>query len=166
MPESDSGRLREHVTALSERYGHHRSALIPILREVKSAERGIDRDAMQVIADVLGIHPVEVYSVATFYAFLRPEAQGRHVFRLCRTLSCDLQGKEEVARELESQLGVDFGETSQDGVFTLEWAACMGMCDQGPALLVNDTVYTQLTVDKVREIVAGCRQDSVAEVRT
>jgi NADH:ubiquinone oxidoreductase subunit E len=100
---------------------------------------------------------VEVYSTASFYAFLRPTEQGDHVFRLCRTLSCELQGKQAVAAALASELGVGFDETSADGHFTLEWANCMGMCDQGPALLVNNHVYTQVTPEKVREIVEECR---------
>jgi len=60
-------------------------------------------------------------------------------------------------RQLETELGIAFGETSEDGRFTLEWANCMGMCDQGPALLVNDRVYTRVTPETVREIAAECR---------
>jgi NADH:ubiquinone oxidoreductase subunit E len=149
--------LRAEVTALVDRLGPGRSSLIPILQEVKTQYHGIDSDAMQIVADLLDIHPVEVYGVATFYAFLNPTAQGQFVVRLCRTVSCELAGKSAVARQLESELGVTFGETSEDGRFTLEWANCMGMCDQGPALLVNDRVHTRVTPETVREIVAECR---------
>jgi [NiFe] hydrogenase diaphorase moiety large subunit len=121
---------------------------------------------MQLIADVLGIHPVEVYAVATFYAYTQPVTEGRFVFRLCRTLSCDLGGKEPVARQLQKDLGIGFGETSADGVFSLEWANCMGMCDQGPALLVNDRVYTAVTPDMVSQIVQECRSCAVGEADT
>ena len=65
------------------------------------------------------------------------------MIRLCRTISCDMAGKEQVARQLENDLGVCFGETTPDGKFTLEWANCLGMCDQGPAILVNEQIYTQ-----------------------
>jgi NADH:ubiquinone oxidoreductase subunit E len=92
MPTTDRDRLRESIAASADRLGRNRGALIPILQEVKDSRHGIDSQTMQVIADVLGIHPVEVYSVATFYAFLHPEQEGRFVFRLCGTLSCDLQG--------------------------------------------------------------------------
>lgn len=149
--------LRAEVTALVDRLGPGRSSLIPILQEVKSQYHGIDTDAMQIVADLLDIHPVEVYSVATFYAFLNPAAQGQFVVRLCRTISCELAGKDAIASRLESEFGVAFGETSEDGRFTLEWANCMGMCDQGPALLVNDRVYTRVTPETVREIAAECR---------
>ena len=158
MLTTDRDRLRESVDALAERLGRNRGSLIPILQDVKKNNHGIDSYAMQVIADTLRIHPVEVYSVATFYAFLTPETEGRFVFRLCGTLSCELQGKEQIARQLQTDLGLDFGQTSADGNFTLQWAACIGMCDQGPALLVNDKVYTRLTSDKVKQIVEECRQ--------
>ena len=150
-------RLREQVNDLVEKLGPGRSSLIPILQDVKRRYHGLDSDAMQIVADLLDIHPVEVYSVATFYAFLNPAAEGQFVVRLCRTVSCDLAGKDAIARQLESELDVAFGETSKDGRFTLDWANCMGMCDQGPALLVNDRVYTRVTPETVREIVAECR---------
>ena len=149
--------LRTDVTALVEKLGPGRSSLIPILQDVKSSYHGVDMDAMQIVADLLDIHPVEVYSVATFYAFLDPAAQGEFVIRLCRTVSCELAGKDAIARQLETELGISFGETSDDGRFTLEWAACMGMCDQGPALLVNERVYTRVTPETVREIATECR---------
>ena len=145
--------MREDVTAIAELTGFNRSSLIPILQEVKQKYRGIDSYAMQLIADVLNIHPVEVHAVATFFAFLNPETEGRYVFRLCRTLSCEFEGKDQVARQLEEKLGLAFGETSADGNFSLEWANCLGMCDQGPAMLVNDRVFTQLTPAKTRSIV-------------
>lgn len=150
---TERDRLRDDVMAIAELTGFNRSSLIPILQEVKAKYGGIDSYAMQLIADVLEIHPVEVYGVATFYAFLRPETEGRYVFRLCRTLSCEFAGKDLVARQLREDLGLEFGETSPDGAFTLTWTNCLGMCDQGPAMLVNDRVYTQLTPTKVRAIV-------------
>jgi NADH:ubiquinone oxidoreductase subunit E len=154
---TERDRLREDVTAIAELTNFNRSSLIPILQEVKAKYLGIDSYAMQLIADVLDIHPVEVYAVATFYAFLQPETEGRYVFRLCRTLSCEFAGKDLVARQLSEALGLDFGETSPDGAFTLQWTNCLGMCDQGPAMLVNEQVYTQLTSAKVRAVVDDYR---------
>jgi NADH:ubiquinone oxidoreductase subunit E len=150
-------RLREQATELVGRLGPGRSSLIPVLQDVKRHYHGLDSDAMQIVADLLDIHPVEVYSVATFYAFLRPPKQGEQVIRLCSTVSCELSGKHDIARELESELGIRFGETTPDGRFTLEWTACMGLCDQGPALLVNETLHTRLTAASARDIVAELR---------
>ena len=154
---------RDQVAAVVERHGAERTSLIPILQDIKKEQREITDDAMQVVADLLDIHPVEVYSVATFYAFLHGAPEGRFVMRLCGTLSCDFAGKTAVAEALRNTLGIEFGATTDDGVFTLEWASCVGMCDQGPALLVNDEVHTRVTPDTVREIVAACRAAAVAK---
>ncbi|RPI32344.1 MAG: NAD(P)H-dependent oxidoreductase subunit E [Actinomycetota bacterium] len=149
--------LRAEVAELIEKLGPGRSSLIPILQEVKRRYRGVDPEAMQVVAEALDIHPVEVYSVASFYAFLHGAPEGRFVIRLCQTLSCDFAGKQAVAEALQKELGVGFDESTDDGLFTLEWASCMGMCDQGPALLVNDRVYTRVTPEQVPAILADCR---------
>lgn len=155
---TERDKLSSEIGALADRLGRTRSSLIPILQEVKRTHHVIDSYTMQIVADALEIHPVEVHSVASFYAFLGTEKQGEFVVRLCRTISCDLADKDAVARQLQTNLGVGFGSTTADGKFTLEWANCMGMCDQGPALLVNDRVFTRVTPEKVHEILADCRR--------
>jgi [NiFe] hydrogenase diaphorase moiety large subunit len=77
----------------------------------------------------------------------------------------DLVGKAQVARQLENDLGITFGETSADGRFSLEWASCLGMCDQGPALLVNDKVFTRVTPEQVHRIIEECKQTFGAHAR-
>ena len=151
-------KLTAEVDILIQRHGSDRSSLIPILQDVQNRYHTISDFAMQTIADRLGIHPVEVYSVVTFYAFLSEKYHGRFVIRLCRTISCDMVGKDAVARQLKNDLGIDFGETTPDGRFTLEWANCIGMCDQGPAMLVNDQVFTRVTPETVHGILAACER--------
>lgn len=151
-------RLSREIVELAESHGRDRGALLPILQAVQEKYHHISDFAMQEVANLLGIHPVEVYAVVTFYAFLGEERKGRFVIRLCRTISCDMQNKDAVARQLENELGIQFGETTPDGRFTLEWANCIGMCDQGPALLVNDQVFTKVTSDKVLDVLDGCRR--------
>ena len=150
--------LGAQIAALADRFGRRRSALMPILQEIQHKHHQISDFAMQEIARLLDIHPVEVYSVVTFYAFLKDKPQGRFVIRLCRTISCDMQGKDRVARQLQNELGVAFGQTTADGKFTLEYANCLGMCDQGPAMLVNERIFTRVTPEKVHGILAECRQ--------
>jgi [NiFe] hydrogenase diaphorase moiety large subunit len=112
---------------------------------------------MQEIADLLDLHPVEVHSVVSFYSFLDEKPQGQFVIRLCRTITCEMVGKDEVARQLENDLGIKFGETTPDAKFSLQWADCLGMCDQGPALLVNEKVFTRVTPELVHGILEECR---------
>lgn len=160
MATAQTDRLRAEVEALVERLGPGRTSLIPVLQDLKRRYHELDGETMQVVADVLDIHPVEVYSVASFYAFLHGAPQGRYVIRLCRTLSCEFAGKEAVAAALRDELGIDFGETTADRLFTLEWASCIGMCDQGPAMLVNEQVHTRVTPATVREVLAACRAEA------
>ncbi|MBN1912406.1 MAG: NAD(P)H-dependent oxidoreductase subunit E [Pirellulales bacterium] len=151
-------RLRDELVAMADKYGRDRSSLLNILQEVQHRYYSISEYAMQVIADLLDIHPVEIHSVVSFYSFLNARPRGEFVIRLCRTISCDMAGKDQVARQLENDLGITFGETTPDGKFSLEWANCLGMCDQGPALLVNQRVYTHVTPEKIHGILQECRQ--------
>jgi len=151
-------RLREELVELTDRLGRDRGSLLLILQEVQRRHYYISDFAMQVIADLMDIHPVEVFSVVSFYSFLEDKPQGQFVIRLCRTITCDMADKQSVARQLENDLGIKFGETTPDGKFSLVWANCLGMCDQGPAMLVNDHVYTRVTPEGVLEILDECRR--------
>lgn len=154
---SEHDKLKNEITKLVESIGTDRASLIPILQEIQKRRFFVSEYAMQIIADLLGIHPVEVQSVASFYSFMGDQSKGRFVVRLCRTISCDMQGKDAVANQLINDLGIEFGETTEDGRFTLEYTNCTGMCDQGPALLVNDRVFTRVSPESVHEIIEACR---------
>ncbi len=155
---TEQEKMREEIRSLAEEFGKDHGSLIPILRAIQKKYYHVSSIAMQEIANLLGIHPIEVYSVVTFYSFLSEEPQGKYIFRLCETISCDMVGKDQVARQLENDLGITFGETSDDGMFTLLYTSCLGMCDQGPAMMVNDCIYTKVTAEKVSEIIADCRK--------
>ncbi|NLH50256.1 MAG: NADH-quinone oxidoreductase subunit NuoE [Myxococcales bacterium] len=155
---TEQERLRQEIAAYFERQGSRRENLIPALQQIQAKFGWISDVAMQLVADHLSIHPAEVHGVVSFYSFLRSRPQGRFVVRLCRTLSCVMQGKDRVARQLEADLGIGFGETTADGRFTLAEANCLGMCDQGPALLVNDHVYTRVTPAAVHDIIEECKR--------
>ncbi len=158
MLESERNILRKEVAKLCEKYGNSRVYLLPILEDLQAKFQHVSDIAMQEVAAHLDIHPVEVYSVVSFYSFLSAHPKGKFIIRLCQTISCDLAGKGAVARQLENELGIKFGETTKDGRFTLEYTNCLGMCDQGPAMLVNDRVFTNLTPMKVHDIIETCRR--------
>jgi NADH:ubiquinone oxidoreductase subunit E len=158
MLTTEQERLKQDIATWVERFGCERGSLLPVLQEIQKKHRHVSGLAMQLVADHLGIHPAEVHSVMSFYAFLDDRPKGQFVIRLCQTISCDMAGKQRIARQLMNELGIKFGETTRDGKFTLEWANCIGMCDQGPALLVNDAVYTRVTPAMVHDIVETCRQ--------
>ncbi len=149
---AEKNSLTEEIEKLVEKYGNNRSSLLPVLQDIQRNYRYISEHAQQEIARILDIHPVEVYSVISFYSFLNTKPKGRNIVRLCRTITCDLAGKDSIVKAVERELGIKFGETTKDKRITLEFANCLGMCDQGPAMLVNDKVYTKLTPEKAVEI--------------
>lgn len=144
--------MTEEIEQLVGKYGRNRSSLLPILQDIQRKHKHIPDFAQQEVARLLDIHPVEVYSVITFYAFLNTKPKGRNIVRLCQTISCDMQGKANVAKAIERELGITFGETTKDNKFTLEFANCLGLCDQGPAMIINERVYYKLTPEKVVQI--------------
>lgn len=144
--------LSEEIEKLVDLYGKERSSLLPILQGVDKNHKYISDFAQQEIARMLDIHPVEVFGVVTFYSFLTHKPKGRNVVRLCQTITCDMAGKSAVAGAIQRELGINFGETTKDKKVTLEFANCLGMCDQGPAMLVNDQIYSHLTPEKAVEI--------------
>jgi len=156
----DRQKVNEQIKGLKDKYGDDRSALLPILQDLQDIYGYLPNVVMQETAHSLGIHPVEVEGVASFYSFFHTkEKQGKYVVRLCRTISCNLTGKANVARQLENELGIKFGETTKDGMFTLEYTNCLGMCDQGPALMINDRLFSKLTPEKASQIIADCRRN-------
>lgn len=148
----EKNNITEEIEQLVRKHGKSRSSLLPILQDVQRKHKYIPDFAQQEIARLLDIHPVEVYSVISFYAFLNTKPKGRNIVRLCKTITCDLAGKNNVAKMIERELGIKFGETTIDNRITLEYVNCLGMCDQGPALLVNERVYSKVTPEKAIKI--------------
>jgi NADH-quinone oxidoreductase E subunit len=144
--------ITDEIENLIDQYGKDRTALLPVLQALQKKYGYISDFAQQEVARLLDIHPVEVYSVISFYSFLSYKPQGKNIVRLCRTITCDMAGKEMVADAIERELGIKFGETTKDMKITLEYVNCLGMCDQGPAMLVNDKVYSHLKPEKAVQI--------------
>lgn len=149
--------LSEEIELLAAKYGNARSSLLAILQDIQAKYSYVSDFAQQEVARVLDIHPVEVNGVVTFYSFLNSEPKGKNIVRLCKTISCAMVGKNKIAEALERELGIKFGETTKDKKITLEYTNCLGMCDQGPAMLVNDTVHTKLDPENAVNILLGIR---------
>ncbi len=153
MLASERDQLRAEIKAMAEKFDHQRSGLMPVLQHIQRTYRYVSAEAMQEVAEAFRIHPVEVEGVVSFYSFLSTKKKGKFIVRLCQTISCDMAGKADIARQLENDLGIKFGETTKDGMFTLEYANCLGWCDQGPAMLVNEEVHTKVKPEDVAEII-------------
>ncbi|MEI7596859.1 MAG: NADH-quinone oxidoreductase subunit NuoE [Bacteroidota bacterium] len=141
------------VKELVEKHGKSRNSLMPVLQGVVQKERFLSEDAMLIIAEELDLSAADVYGTASFYTFLDVKPRGENIIRVCKTISCHMQGKNEIISALEKQLNVKLGETSSDNKFTLLPANCLGWCHKGPVMLVNDDVYPELTPSKAVEII-------------
>ncbi len=112
------------------------------------------------IAEYLGIPESRVCSVVAFYSFFTTQPKGRYVIQVCHDLPCYLSDRFDLLSSLRKLLGIDVGETTKDGLFTLEHTSCLGHCDKSPAMRVNDKIYGNLTLNKLKAIIAECREDS------
>ena len=145
------------IDTLVAEHGTERRALIPILQSLRAQHRQISDVAMQVVADRLGITPVDVQGVVTFYHFLGAEPTGLHTMHVCRTLSCAMAGMHAIAARLERETGIAFGETTPDGALTLAWVNCIGMCDEAPAILLDRQAIGRVTPDEACRIAQALR---------
>ncbi len=153
-----SASLEATVREVCAAHGRDRTRLMDLVRGLQERLGYVGGDTAAALARELGIHRVEVESLVSFYAFLSNRPQGRFVIRLCHDYMDRMLGADEVAAAFESELGIRFGQTTADGLITLQYVPCIGMCDQAPAALVNEVVVTELSTDAARRIVRELRK--------
>jgi len=140
------------VKELAEKHGRERDSLIPILQGIVERHNYLTDEAMVEVAKELDISAAEVYGTASFYTFLDTEPRGKYVIRVCKTITCMMKGKNEILQTLEDMLKIKVGETTPDKMFSLLETNCIGWCHKAPAMLINEIPYTELTPEKVVEI--------------
>jgi NADH-quinone oxidoreductase subunit E len=145
--------LNKNISEAMELYGDTREHLISVMQYLVTKENWLSADVMKELAEAFGLSHAEVYGTASFYSFLNIEPCGRYIIRLCKTISCDMSGKETIMDTLKNLLKIEIGETTPDGIFTLQETNCLGWCHKGPAMLINDEVFTELTPEKTEEII-------------
>jgi NADH:ubiquinone oxidoreductase subunit E len=141
------------VKELSEKHGRARSSLMPILQDIVGKYNYLTDEAMVEVAKELDISAAEVYGTASFYTFLDTQVRGKYVIRVCKTITCSMKGKSEIIQTLEDILKIKVGETTPDRMFSMVETNCIGWCHKAPAILINDMPYTELTPEKVNEII-------------
>ncbi|HNY03795.1 MAG TPA: NAD(P)H-dependent oxidoreductase subunit E [Bacteroidales bacterium] len=162
-PVAFTSEVLKKVQSLLGRYpeGRQKSALLPVLHMAQEEFGGyLSVDAMDYVATLLGIRPIEVYEVATFYSMFYLEKTGRYVIEVCRTGPCAISGGEKITNHLREVLGIKPGETTADGLFTLREVECLGSCGTAPVMQVNTEFYEQLTPDKVDRILGELRANT------
>lgn len=134
------------------------SAVMACLSIAQQEQGFVSQDAERVIADVLGMPPIAVHEVTTFYNMYNQRKLGRYKLNVCTNLPCQLRDGQKALRHLEQKLGIAMGETTADGMFTLQQSECLGACADSPVLLVNDrTMCSFMSEDKLDQLVDGLR---------
>lgn len=138
--------------------GKQKSALLPILH-IAQAEFGgwLSPEAMDYVASILKIKPIEVFEVASFYTMYNLKPMGKCVLEVCQTSSCWLNGAEDIVKYIEKKLNIKVGETTKDGMFSLKVAECLGSCGTAPMLQCGASYHENLTYDKVDKIIEDYR---------
>ena len=142
----------ELLRELANKHGRTRDSLLPILQDLVIHKRFLSKQDMVDVARELDISAADVFGTATFYSFLDTEPRGKYIIRICKTISCAMKGKNDVLSTIEEILKLNLGETTPDLKFSLLETNCIGWCHKAPAMLINDTPYTELTPEKVTEI--------------
>jgi len=142
-----------------KKYPAKETSLLEILLEIDSLKdnHSISKEEMYVVANYVGVEVSHVYSVVSFYTLLSTEPRGKHIIQVCKDVPCYVNDAFDVRKTVERLLHISLGETTRDGLFTLEETACIGCCDEAPAMLVDLEPYTNLTKDKIHQIIDAYR---------
>jgi NADH-quinone oxidoreductase subunit E len=146
------------VKELSDKHGRKRESLMPILQGIVHKHNYLTDEVMVEVARELDISAAEVYGTASFYTFLDTQVKGKYVIRVCKTITCSMKGKSDIIQTLEEMLKIKVGETTADKQFSLLETNCIGWCHKAPAILINEMPYTELTIEKVTEIIKDYMQ--------
>lgn len=143
----------EQLEFLFNKYPSHRSSLIPLLQEIQSLFGYIPESVVEKLAEYIGISPSEIYGVASFYTQFKFNPPGKHIIQVCQGTACHVRGSKMLIDVIKEELGIEPGQTTADGEYTLERVACIGCCALAPAVVIDGNVYAQVTPAKVRELI-------------
>ena len=149
-------KVREIVARYPE--GKQKSALLPLLHMAQEENNGwLSVEAMDHVAELLQIKPIEVYEVATFYSMYNLKPVGRYIFEVCQTGPCMLNGSDGIIDYIKGKLNIKVGETTADGMFTLKTVECLGACGYAPMMQMGKFYKEHLTKEKIDAIIAECK---------
>lgn len=145
--------MSEDFSSSLWRYDGSPGELIPLLQSAQEHFGYIPRRAINYISTVTSIPESEIYGVITFYSQFRLKPVGKHLIRACAGTACHVSGANAIAEIIEDELGIEVGDTTEDGLFTLNTVACIGCCSLAPVIMIDDNTYGKLTPDSVRKII-------------
>ena len=145
------------INEICDRYANDKTPLMMILSDIQKEYGYIPLEVQELVSEKTGISVAEIYGVVTFYSFFSLTPKGKYVIGVCLGTACYVKGAQQIVDKFSEIIGIKAGETSADGLFTLDALRCIGACGIAPAVTINGKVYPKLTVDAVPKIVAEYR---------
>ncbi len=155
--------MNEEFTYSLWRYDGTPGELIPLLQSAQDHFGYIPRRAINYISTVTGVPESEIYGVITFYSQFRLKPMGKHVIRACAGTACHVSGAQLILETIQDELGIEEGETTEDGLFTLNTVACIGCCSLAPVIMVDDNTHGRLTPAEVRKVIRKYKRGEKAK---
>jgi len=156
--------MRDDLSArVLPRYERSMGALLPTLHMIQHEYGWVPHQAMMEVAAFLKIQPADVIDTASFYEEYWLKPKGKHLVQVCRSIACEVCGHEAITEAIKAKLGIDVGETTDDGEFTLIELECLGSCDTAPVMLIDETLYERLTPESAVAALEGVRAASGPE---
>ena len=148
----------ELIDGVLEEYASVPGSLITILQHTQDIYGYLPKEAIQKISSATGIAEAEIMGVGTFYTQFRFEPVGKYLIMLCQGTACHVNSSDLILQTIKDELGIDDGQTTKDGLFSLKCVACLGCCSLSPVMMINDDTYGSLTPDKTRKILNELRE--------
>jgi NADH-quinone oxidoreductase subunit E len=150
------------IVEITERYPAEKRFSLAIMQDIQRELNYIPPEALPLIKQHVGASEGQLYALATFYKALSLKPKGRHVIKLCDGTACHLRGTPNLISGVKRHLGIDPGDTTEDGEFSLELVNCVGSCALAPVMIIDDTYYSKVTVESLPRILDACRETSGA----
>lgn len=147
--------LREIVKNAVESHRDRVGPLLPVLHSVQEKLGYIPQEAVPMIAGAMNLSRAEIHGVMSFYHDFRSEPAGRHIVHLCRAEACQAMGSRRLEQHARDRLGIEFGQTTSDGLFTLEPVYCLGNCACSPSIRINDEIHARVSPELFDELISG-----------
>ncbi|MCQ2487261.1 MAG: NADH-quinone oxidoreductase subunit NuoE [Clostridia bacterium] len=140
------------IDPVLDEYEGVKGSLIAILQKAQEIYGYLPEDVIGYISERTGIAPARIFGVATFYAQFRLKPVGKYLIMLCQGTACHVNGSELISSAITDELGIEDGDTTEDGLFSLKHVACLGCCSLSPVMMINDQTYSTLTPDKTKKV--------------
>lgn len=154
---------KKDIEFLRSRYPNARSLVLPLLWMIQQRLGWVPEETVALIANELQIPPIWVEEARTWYSMFENKQKGKYILEVCHNATCAMMGSEEIVEHICHKLKIKVGETTEDGLFSLQYAECLGSCGTGPAMRVGDVCYDKLTPERVDQILSDLREDKITE---